>query len=108
MSWVNAIDIVTDSLHPSLRCAKMKDKVIPILGIDARNLIPIEEKLVIYTTDVTFTSLRAILPNIKWFLKKNGDITTLVKLWVFEKYRNKNFWYKEGISLRQIPFLYKI
>jgi len=43
----------------------MKDKVIPILGIDARNLILIEEELDIYTTDVTFTSLRAILPNIK-------------------------------------------
>jgi len=42
---VYAIDNATDLLHPSLRCEKMKAKVIPILGVDARDLIPIEEEL---------------------------------------------------------------
>ena len=76
---IYAIDTATDLLHPSLLSEKMKEKIIPILGIDARNLVPIEEKVDICTIDVTFTSLRAILPNVRRFLKKNSDIIALVK-----------------------------
>ena len=76
---VYAIDTATDLLHPSLQCEKMKEKIIPILGVDARNLIPIEELVDICTIDVTFTSLRAILPKVKRILKKSGDIIALVK-----------------------------
>lgn len=66
-------------LHPSLKKEKIKDKIIPISGLDARNLIPIKEKLDICTIDVTFASLRTILPNVKRVLKEDGDIIALVK-----------------------------
>ncbi|MFX1315303.1 MAG: TlyA family RNA methyltransferase [Promethearchaeota archaeon] len=76
---VYSIDIAVDLLHPSLRCEKMKNIVIPMLGVDARNEINIEEKIDICTIDVTFTSLRTILPNVKRILLNNGDIIALVK-----------------------------
>lgn len=76
---VYAIDIAEDLLHPSLRCEKMEGKVIPLLGIDARELKSLEERVDIVTMDITFASLRAILPNTKNFIKDNGDIITLVK-----------------------------
>lgn len=89
-SRVYAIDIATALLHSSLRSNKMKEKIIPILGVDARNLIPIEEKLDICTIDVTFTSLRAVLPNVKRILKKNGDIIALVKPIFETEFHNKS------------------
>lgn len=82
---VYAIDTATDLLHPSLRCEKAKDQVIPLLGIDARdmknmkNLKILMEKVDICTIDITFTSIRVVLPNVKVFLKKNGDIISLIK-----------------------------
>ena len=76
---IYSIDIASDRLHPSLKCEKMKDKVIPFLGVDARNIIHIDEKIDICSIDVTFTSLKSILPNTKNFLKKDGDILALVK-----------------------------
>lgn len=76
---VYAIDTATDLLHPSLRCEKMKEKIIPLLGVDARNLIPIEESVDICTIDITFTSLRAVLPKVKRIIKNNSDIIALVK-----------------------------
>ncbi len=76
---VYAIDIATDSLHPSLKSEVLNDKIIPIFGVDARKLIPIKEKLDFCSVDVTFASLTTILPNIKNFLKKDGDIIALVK-----------------------------
>ena len=81
---VYAIDKATDLLHPSLRCDKMKMKVVPMLGVDARNSISIPEKVDICTVDVTFTSLKAILPNVKNLLKNSGHIIALVKP-IFEK-----------------------
>ena len=76
---VYAIDTAKDILHPSLRCEKAKNKVIPMLGIDARNLKKLAENVDICTIDVTFTSIRAILPLIKNYLKKDGDIIALIK-----------------------------
>ncbi|GAG17314.1 unnamed protein product, partial [marine sediment metagenome] len=73
-SRVYAIDTAKDLLHPSLRCEKAKDKVVPMLGIDARNLKELPEKVGICTVDVTFASLRSILPNIKKYLKNDGNI----------------------------------
>lgn len=78
-SKVYAIDTATDFLHSSLRSEEIKEKIIPMLGVDARNLISVEEKFDICTIDVTFASLREILPNVKRILKKNGDIIALVK-----------------------------
>jgi 23S rRNA (cytidine1920-2'-O)/16S rRNA (cytidine1409-2'-O)-methyltransferase len=76
---VYAVDIAEDLLHPSLRCEKMEGKVIPLLGIDVRELKSLDEHVDIATMDITFASLRAILPNIKNYIKENGDIITLVK-----------------------------
>ncbi|MFX1570347.1 MAG: TlyA family RNA methyltransferase [Promethearchaeota archaeon] len=78
-SRVYSIDIATNFLHSSLTHQMMKEKIIPLLGIDARHLIPIEEKIDVCTIDVTFASLRSILPNIKRILRKQGDIIALVK-----------------------------
>ncbi|MFX1410843.1 MAG: TlyA family RNA methyltransferase [Promethearchaeota archaeon] len=86
---VYAIDTATDLLHPSLRCEKMKNIVIPMLGVDARNVINIEEKVDICTIDVTFASLRAILPNVKRILLNNGDIIALVKPIFETNFQNK-------------------
>ncbi len=76
---VYAIDNAIDLLHPSLRCEKMKDQVIPLLGVDARLLKKLDEKVDFCSVDVTFTSLRDILPNIQNYIKINGDIITLIK-----------------------------
>ena len=78
-SKIYAIDIGSDLLHPSLRSEKIKGKIIPMMSLDARNLVSIKEKLDICTIDVTFTSLKSILPNVKKFLKDNGNIIALVK-----------------------------
>ena len=76
---VYAIDIAEDLLHPSLRCEKMEGKVIPLLGIDTRELKSLDEQVDVVTMDITFVSFRAILPNIKNLIKEKGDIITLVK-----------------------------
>jgi 23S rRNA (cytidine1920-2'-O)/16S rRNA (cytidine1409-2'-O)-methyltransferase len=76
---VYAIDVSEDLLHPSLKCEKMKDRVIALLGVDARYLKELQEKVDICTIDVTFSSLRLILPNVKNFIKNEGDIIALIK-----------------------------
>lgn len=91
-SRVYAIDIAEDLLHPSLRCEKMKNRVILLLGVDARELNSLGEKVDICTIDVTFASLRVILPNVKKFLKISGEIVALVKpLFETEYYKEKKF-----------------
>jgi 23S rRNA (cytidine1920-2'-O)/16S rRNA (cytidine1409-2'-O)-methyltransferase len=91
-SRVYAIDTAKDLLHPSLRCEKMKNKVIPMLGIDARNLKKLAEKVDICTVDVTFTTIRAILLNIKKYMKREGNIITLIKpLFETEFYESNKF-----------------
>jgi len=76
---VYAIDTAKDLLHPSLTCEKKGNKVIPLLGVDARELIHIKEPIDIITMDVTFASLKTILLNAKAMLKRNGVIISLVK-----------------------------
>ncbi|MFW9785958.1 MAG: TlyA family RNA methyltransferase [Candidatus Heimdallarchaeota archaeon] len=76
---VYAIDKATNLLHPSLINKRMRKNVIPMLGTDARELININEDIDICTIDITFASLKTILPNIRRLLKKNGDIIALVK-----------------------------
>ena len=76
---VYAVDIASHLLHPSLTCEKMRAKVIPLFGVDARSLIPIQEKVEICTIDVTFASLRSILPSIKSLMREEGAIIALVK-----------------------------
>ncbi len=76
-SRVYAIDSATGLLHPSLVCKPKK--VIKLLGVDARNVNTLNEKIDIVTIDITFASLKSILPNVLNFLKKDGDIIVLIK-----------------------------
>ncbi|MBY8989489.1 MAG: TlyA family RNA methyltransferase [Candidatus Lokiarchaeota archaeon] len=76
---VYAIDNATDMLHPSLRCEKNKERVVPMLGIDARNSINIQEKVDLCTIDITFASLKIILPQVKPVIKESGEIIALIK-----------------------------
>ena len=103
-SKVYAIDTAIDLLHPLLRNEKMKKKVIPMLGVDARNMIEMEEKVDICTIDVTFTSLKAILPNVKNFLKKNSIIIALIKP-LFETQFHKE---KKFKIIRESKIIYNI
>ena len=74
---VYAVDTAKELLHPSLKCKN--EKVVELLGVDARQLKSLPSKADIVTIDVTFSSLKSILPNIKNYLEKNGDIIVLVK-----------------------------
>lgn len=86
---VYAIDTATELLHPSLLC---KDHVVKLLGTDARELDNLDEDVDILTIDITFASLRDILPKTKNFLKRDGDIIALVKpLFETEFYGEKKF-----------------
>ena len=76
---IYAIDKATGILHPSLRCEKVNKSIIPVLGVDARNLIKLDEKVDICTIDLTFASLKVIIPNVKSILKDEGDIIALIK-----------------------------
>jgi 23S rRNA (cytidine1920-2'-O)/16S rRNA (cytidine1409-2'-O)-methyltransferase len=87
---VYAIDTAIDLLHPSLICNK--EKVVALLGVDARNLTTLGELVDIMTVDVTFSSLKDLLPNIIKLVKLKGDIIVLVKP-IFETnfYENQKF-----------------
>ena len=74
---VYAVDTAKELLHPSLKCKK--ENIVELLGVDARNLKNLPTKVDIVTVDVTFSSLKSILPNIKNYIKKEGDIIVLVK-----------------------------
>ena len=74
---VYAIDTAVDLLHPSLICNKAQ--VVPLLGVDARKLTNLKEKVDIIVIDITFSSLKYVLPNLMKFLKLEGDIIVLVK-----------------------------
>lgn len=76
---IYAIDKATGILHPSLRCEKVNKFIIQVLGVDARDLIKLDEKVDICTIDLTFASLKAVIPNIKDILKADGDIIALIK-----------------------------
>ncbi|MFX0019805.1 MAG: TlyA family RNA methyltransferase [Promethearchaeota archaeon] len=74
---VYAIDTAKNILHPSLK--SKSSIIIKLLGVDARSLIELDEKIDIVTIDITFASLKTILPNVKYYLKSTGDIIVLVK-----------------------------
>ena len=87
---VYAIDTAKELLHPSLKCKN--DKVIELVGVDARQLSSLPTRVDIVTIDVTFSSLKSVLPNVKNYLKKDGDIIVLVKpLFETNFYKETNF-----------------
>ena len=74
---VYVVDTAKDLLHPSLKCKD--EKIVEFLGVDARKLNSLPTKVDIVTVDITFSSLKSVLPNIKNYLEKDGDIIVLVK-----------------------------
>jgi len=85
---IYAIDTATDILHPSLKCKN--EEIVELLGVDARGLKSLPNKVDIVTIDITFSSLKSVLPNIRNYLKKNGDIVVLVKPLFETNFREEN------------------
>ena len=79
---VYAIDSAKGLLHPSLVCKK--SRVTLLEETDARKRFKLDELVDIIVIDITFASLKEILPNSRYYLKNNGDIIVLVKP-LFEK-----------------------
>jgi len=75
---VYAIDVGHDQLHPSLR---RDPRVVVREGLNARYLEPqdIGEPIELATVDVSFISLKLVLPPLVEILAQNGDIVALVK-----------------------------
>jgi 23S rRNA (cytidine1920-2'-O)/16S rRNA (cytidine1409-2'-O)-methyltransferase len=87
---VYAIDTAKELLHPSLKCKN--DKVIELVGVDARQLSSLPTRVDVVTIDITFSSLKSVLPNVKNYLKQDGDIIVLVKpLFETNFYKEANF-----------------
>lgn len=84
---VYAVDTAKALLHPSLICKK--NQVIKLEETDARSLIELGETVDVIAIDITFASLKEILPNSKHYLKDEGDIVVLVKP-LFENNSEKN------------------
>jgi len=77
-SKVYAVDVGHDQLHPNLR---RDERVIVREGLNARYLEPqdIGDPIEVVTIDVSFISLRLILPVLPDLLKPGADIVALVK-----------------------------
>jgi len=75
---VYAIDVGHDQLHPSLR---RDPRVVVREGLNARYLEPqdIGDPIELVTIDVSFISLKLVLPPLIEILSPNGDIAALVK-----------------------------
>jgi len=74
---VYSIDTASGFLHPSLKC--QKEKVIDLSGVDVRLIDKLDDFVDIIVIDITFSSLKDILPNTRNYLKQNGEIIVLVK-----------------------------
>jgi len=75
---VYAIDVGHDQLHPRLRSHPL---VVAREGLNARYLEPkdIDEPIDLATVDVSFISLKLILPPLVEILSPGGDLVALVK-----------------------------
>jgi 23S rRNA (cytidine1920-2'-O)/16S rRNA (cytidine1409-2'-O)-methyltransferase len=75
---VYAVDVGEGLLHPKLR---EDPRVVVLEGINARYLTPshFPEKMDLITVDVSFISLKKVLPALKELLKDNGLIIALIK-----------------------------
>jgi 23S rRNA (cytidine1920-2'-O)/16S rRNA (cytidine1409-2'-O)-methyltransferase len=75
---VYAVDVGKGLLHPKLRA---DPRVAVLEGINARYLTPshFPEKMDLITVDVSFISLKKVLPALKELLKDNGLIIALIK-----------------------------
>lgn len=73
---IYAIDVGYGQLHWKLRQDR---RVIILERTNARNLESLPEMVNFISIDVSFISLRLILPSVKKWLDKNGDIVALIK-----------------------------
>jgi hemolysin TlyA family protein len=75
---VYAVDVGKGLLHPKLR---EDPRVVVLEGRNARYLTPshFPEKMDLITVDVSFISLKKVLPALKELLKDNGLIIALIK-----------------------------
>jgi 23S rRNA (cytidine1920-2'-O)/16S rRNA (cytidine1409-2'-O)-methyltransferase len=75
---VYAVDVGHDQLHPSLR---RDERVVVREGLNARYLEPedIGEAIELAVIDVSFISLKLILPPLAGILAPSGDVVALVK-----------------------------
>lgn len=78
-SYVSAIDVGTNQLHPSLR---ENSKIFFLENIDFRELSPAQLPMPQYdfiVTDVSFISLSYLFPYFGQFLKEDGEMMLLIK-----------------------------
>lgn len=73
---VYAVDVGTDQLREEL---KNDIRVVSMEQTDIRSIESLSEKVDLIVIDVSFISLRLILPSVLKFLKDNGEIVTLIK-----------------------------
>ena len=97
---IYVVDTATELLHPSLRCKS--EQVVLYLGVDARMLKSLPERVDIITIDLTFASIKDILPNVKSYLKKNGDIIVLIKPFFETNFYDNNKIIQDSENLQQI------
>ncbi len=73
---VYAIDAGRDLLHPRLR----EDARVRVMeGVNARYLASLPEPVSLVTIDVSFISLRLLLPVVKGWLAPGGEVIALIK-----------------------------
>ncbi|MBC7236515.1 MAG: TlyA family RNA methyltransferase [Chloroflexi bacterium] len=73
---VYAIDVGYGQLHWNLR---RDPRVVVMERVNARYLDSLPEPIDLVTIDVSFISLRLILPNVARWLKPDGDVVALIK-----------------------------
>lgn len=70
------LDVGHDQLDPSL---KADSRVVNIEGINLKNPLELPEKVDLAVADLSFISLRLVLPTIRSLLKEGGEMVVLFK-----------------------------
>ena len=73
---VYAVDVGTDQLREEL---KKDNRVVSMEQTDIRSIKSLPEKIDLIVIDVSFISLKLIIPSVLKFLKENGEVIVLVK-----------------------------
>ncbi len=76
---VYAVDVGHGQLHPSLR---IDSRVVNLESTDIRNVVQsgkIQEEIDFCSIDVSFISLKYVLPSVHEILKENGTLIALIK-----------------------------
>nr|BAL57195.1 rRNA methylase [uncultured prokaryote] len=73
---VYAIDVGRELLHPLLRA---DERVVVMEGVNARYLAALPERVSLVTLDVSFISLRLLLPVVRGWMEEAGEVIALIK-----------------------------